>query len=159
MPKERLPPLLPPPPAVTFRDRGFDLPVPSSSSVNFPEDAIQARDVVMPPSQDLTSTAPSRHAVRVIGGPGAGFPVTENFYPETSRRNAERGVATVSVCIDTKGRVTGMPSIAQSSGSTLLDEGALRLAKAASGHYRPTTEDNQAISDCYSYRIRFELHN
>ena len=160
VPKERpLPAVLPTPPPVAFRDHRFELPVPPRDPINFPKDTFEARDAVAPASQVLPPTAPLRHAVRVMGGPGAGFPVTDDFYPEASRRNGERGVATVRVCVDSTGRLTGMPTIAQSSGSTLLDEGALKLAKAASGHYRPTTEDRLAISDCYSYRIRFELRD
>jgi TonB family protein len=160
VPKERLDPavLLPPPP-VAFRDRPFEWPVVPLTPVNFPQETSQVGDVVTAPPQNLPPTGPSKHAVRIMGGPGAGFPVTDDFYPETSRRNGEGGVSTVRVCVDTRGRLTGPPSIVQSSGSAVLDEGALRLAKAASGHYRPTTEDQQAISDCYPYRIRFELHN
>src|SRR5262249_18796783 len=114
-------------------------------------------DPMAPPSQFLPPPVPARQAIRIVGGPGAGFPVTDDFYPEAARRNGEHGAATVRVCVDSKGGLTAMPVIAQSSGTRLLDEGALRLAKAASGHYRPTTEEGHAISDCYPYRIRFEL--
>jgi hypothetical protein len=51
------------------------------------------------------------------------------------------------------------PAIAQSSGSARLDEGALKLAKAGSGHYRSTTENGTPVSYCYPLRIRFELRN
>jgi TonB family protein len=97
--------------------------------------------------------------MRVMGGPGAGFPATDDFYPAASRRSGERGVTTIRVCVDGKGQLTTTPTVAESSGSALLDQGALKLAKAGSGHYRPSTEDGQAISDCYAYRIRFELRD
>jgi hypothetical protein len=67
------------------------------------------------------------------------------------------GISTVQVCTDDKGRLTAAPMIAQSSGSSGLDEGALRLAKAGSGHYRATTEDGRAVNSCYPVRIRFDL--
>jgi hypothetical protein len=50
-----------------------------------------------------------------------------------------------------------VPALAQPSGSQRLDEAALRLARAGSGHYRPTTENGAPVNACYSYRIRFEL--
>jgi TonB family protein len=102
---------------------------------------------------------PTGVATRMGGGPGAGFPNTEDYYPAASRRIGEKGVATVAVCVDAAGRLTGEPLIAQSSGSARLDEGALRLARAGSGHYRPTTQDGRAVSACYPYRIRFELRD
>ena len=45
------------------------------------------------------------------------------------------------------------------SGSARLDAGALQLAKAGSGHYRPTLEDGKAVNSCYSFRVRFESRN
>ena len=96
---------------------------------------------------------------RVLGGPGAGFPNTDDFYPEASRRLGEKGIATVSVCVDGTGRLMGKPTIGQSSGSARLDEGALRLANAGSGHYRATTEDGRPVSACYPFRIRFQLRD
>ena len=94
---------------------------------------------------------------RVTGGPGRGFPNTEDFYPAPAIRANEQGSAAVNVCVNEGGRLTGDPTIAQSSGSPRLDAGALRLARAGSGHYQPTTEDGRAVSSCYSFRIRFTL--
>jgi TonB family protein len=98
------------------------------------------------------------HIDRVVGGPGKGFPNTDDYYPATSRRIAETGAATVQVCVDSRGRLTADPTLTRSSGSRRIDDGALNLAKAGSGHYRPTTEDGQPVNACYPYRIRFELN-
>jgi TonB family protein len=95
--------------------------------------------------------------VRVPGGPGRNFPVTEDFYPGASRRIAEAGVATVQVCVDSRGNLKGAPTLAKTSGSQRLDDAALKLARAGSGRYRPTTEDGAPVDSCYGYRIRFEL--
>jgi TonB family protein len=94
---------------------------------------------------------------RVLGGPGRGFPNTDDYYPQTSRRLAEHGAAIVRVCVDERGHLTSEPTIANSSGSANLDEGALRLARDGSGHYRSTTEDGRPVNSCYPFRIRFEL--
>jgi TonB family protein len=96
---------------------------------------------------------------RVQGGPGIGFPSTDDFYPDASIRLGEKGLVTVQVCVDGKGRLTSEPTIVQSTGSSRLEEGALRLARAGSGHYRATTEDGRPVDSCYPFRIRFELRN
>jgi TonB family protein len=92
-----------------------------------------------------------------VGGPGKGFPATADYYPDASRRLGEQGAAAVQVCVDPRGQLTSEPTIIQSSGSTRLDGSARALARAGSGHYRPTTEDGRAVSACFPFRIRFEL--
>jgi TonB family protein len=95
--------------------------------------------------------------VRVAGGPGVGFPNVDDYYPGVEVFRGHEGVTTVRVCVDARGRLTSAPTAEESSGSALLDEGALRLAKAGSGHYRPSTEDGAPVASCYPYRIRFQL--
>jgi len=55
------------------------------------------------------------------------------------------------------GRLTSDPAITHSSGNARLDAGALTLAKAGSGRYRPTIEDGHAVGSCFPFRIRFEF--
>jgi TonB family protein len=81
----------------------------------------------------------------------------DDYYPSAAKRLEEQGIATVGVCVDANGRLTSDPTTVQSSGSSRLDQGALQLAKAGSGHYRATTEDGRRVSSCYSFRVRFEL--
>ena len=66
-------------------------------------------------------------------------------------------MAVVSVCIDPNGKLSGEPSLATTSGSPRLDEGALKLAKAGSGHYKPATEDGKPVAACTKFGIRFQL--
>lgn len=120
-----------------------DQPATQPSTAQAPQDS----------SRPLTPPAISR----AWGGPGAGFPTTDEYYPAASRRLAEVGEATVGVCVDGRGRLTADPTLVATSGSRRLDAGALTLAKAGSGHYRPTTDDGQPVTACYSYRIRFKL--
>jgi TonB family protein len=96
---------------------------------------------------------------RVQGGPGIGFPSAHDFYPASAIRRGEQGIATVSACVDGTGRLTSNPTIVQSTGSSRLDEGALTLAIAGSGHYRATTENGKPVNSCYAFRIRFDLRN
>lgn len=96
---------------------------------------------------------------RVLGGPGPGFPDTEDFYPADARRMNEQGATVVNVCVDPRGKLTAAPTVAESSGIGLIDEGALELASAGSGHYRPTTENGLPVSACYAFRISFRLRD
>jgi hypothetical protein len=61
------------------------------------------------------------------------------------------------VCVGPNGKLTEDPTLAQTSGSARLDEGALKLAKAASGRYQPGTEDGQPVASCIVFKIKFEL--
>jgi hypothetical protein len=105
----------------------------------------------------LTPTTPATVVNRVLGGPGKAFPNTDDYYPPAEIRAGRQGSTTVQVCTDDKGILTAAPTIAQTSGSAGLDEGALKLAKAGSGHYRATTQDGRAVGSCYGFRIKFNL--
>jgi TonB family protein len=129
---------------------------------DFPVYVPQESSALSPAPLDRTNepgatAVPPRALDRVIGGPDRGFPNTADYYPDASRRLGEKGVASVQVCVDGRGRLTANPTIAQSSGSARIDAGALSLAKAGSGHYRATTEDGKAVPSCFAFRIRFEL--
>jgi Gram-negative bacterial TonB protein C-terminal len=107
----------------------------------------------LPPSTPAVPTL----VARVAGGPGAGFPDTADFYPSLSIHLEEQGISTVRVCVDNHGRLTSDPTTVHGSGSARLDDGALKLARAGSGHYRATTEDGQPVNSCYPIGIRFQL--
>jgi TonB family protein len=111
------------------------------------------------PSPPSTAGSPSQAVTQVLGGPGAGFPNPDDFYPALARNLEEQGIATVKVCVDARGRLTSDPATVQGTGSARLDEGALKLARAGSGHYRPTTENGQPVNSCYAFRVRFQLRN
>ena len=114
----------------------------------------------VPASLTDSQPPPPAHIVqRVSGGPGAGFPSAEDYYPDSAKRLGEQGSAVVQVCVDTKGRLTSDPKTLQGTGSDRLDEGALKLARAGSGHYRAATDDGQPVNACYPFRIRFQLRN
>jgi TonB family protein len=118
-------------------------------------------DVSDKPQEVIAQPAPPETPTHVVqqlaGGPGAGFPETADFYPSPSIRLEEEGITTVRVCVDTKGRLTSEPITVKGSGSPRLDEAAIKLARAGSGHYRATTEDGQPVNSCYPFGIRFQL--
>jgi TonB family protein len=140
-------------PSMTFKAPPNELPPPILATPDAPE--------MLPYEPPRIETGPQLPPVinREQGGPGPGFPSTNDYYPSISIFKGEQGVATVQACVDGKGRLTAEPTIIQSTGSSRLDEGAIRLAKAGSGHYRATTENGRAVSACYPFRIRFDLRN
>ena len=107
----------------------------------------------------VRSGPPGHQIQRVMGGPDRGFPNTEDFYPPAAIRQDLQGVALLRVCVDASGRLSDAPAIVQSTGFPLLDRAAAALARAGSGHYRPTTEDGQPVASCYAFRINFSLRN
>jgi TonB family protein len=133
--------------------REFDVPLE-------PDPSQDVRGYLAPPKSPEDSRSSTPHAVKQVqGGPGAGFPNPDDFYPPLARYSEEQGIATVRVCVDVHGRLTSDPTTLQGTGSRRLDEGALKLARAGSGHYRATTEDGQPVNSCYPFRIRFQLKN
>jgi protein TonB len=151
--------VLPPPPDPTFSRRVIDIPQPDDPTFDDPSDNRDTiQDVIATPEEhSLPPPGPTHLVNRILGGPGKGFPNTDDYYPFDAIRTGTTGVAGVSVCVDDKGRLTAAPTLVQSSGSASIDGGALKLAKAGSGHYRPTTEDGRPVSSCYGYRIRFDF--
>jgi protein TonB len=156
-PQERaLPPL--PPPQLTKTTIEFAPPhfPPTEGPIETVDMTAEAHRI--PSSWAETPPAYLPHEViRVQGGPGSGFPDTDDYYPSIAKRLEEQGGTTVRVCVGANGRLTSDPTIAQTSGSLRLDDGALMLAKAGSGHYRASTEDGRAVDSCYSFRVRFAL--
>lgn len=124
----------------------------------FPPDPIRAT-FTPPPPPSAPPLRPAKVIDRVLGGPGIGFPNTSDYYPLPSIRLHETGITTVRVCVDGRGRLAAAPTIARSSGIVRLDAAALQLAKAGSGHYRSTTQDGAPVTDCFPFRIRFQLED
>jgi protein TonB len=109
------------------------------------------------PSVEPVKSYAAASVTHIPGGPATDFPSTADYYPSLSRQLGETGAATVDVCVDPRGRLSGEPRIRDSSGISRLDDAALSLARAGSGHYRPSTESGQAVSGCYPFRVRFSL--
>jgi TonB family protein len=148
-------------PAPTFSNAKIDLRIPPLEIPRDPEPASddQLQHVIADGPPVLSEPSHPRAVTQVQGGPGAGFPDPDDYYPALARYKEEQGVATVKVCVDEKGRLTSDPVTVSGTGSPRLDEGALKLARAGSGHYRPSTDDGRPVSSCYPFRIRFQLKN
>lgn len=161
-PVNPVPPEKSPPPAMEMKGWTIDvqkLVVDVPPKIDVEDDATTqiVEKSPEPYSPPLPPETPAHVVQQVGGGPGAGFPETADFYPSLSIHLGEEGISTVRVCVDAKGRLTSEPTTVKGSGSARLDAGALKLARAGSGHYRATTEDGQPVNSCYSFGVRFQL--
>ena len=151
--KEEAPP---PPPPPQFERPPVEIP-PPDVTINMPVEenttAIRVTPNVVKAAP--VAAAPSRPATNI--GFGRGFPNSEDFYPDASRRLEESGTATVHVCVGPDGKLTEEPSVVKGTGSNRLDGGAVKLAKAGSGKYIPATEDGKPITKCMNFNVKFQL--
>jgi len=81
-------------------------------------------------------------------------PDTQDYYPPQSRRNNEEGRAMVHICVDERGRVA-TAAVDGSSGHALLDDAAVRLAKAY--RFKPATQDGKPVQWCTGLPVKFVL--
>jgi TonB family protein len=86
---------------------------------------------------------------------GKNFPSSEDFYPPASIRLEEEGNVGVKVCVAPNGKLAEPPTVVASSRSARLDEAAIKLAKA--GRYVAGSIDGAPTTDCFSFRVKFEL--
>jgi periplasmic protein TonB len=147
----------PPPPPPQFERPPVELP-PPDVTINVPvESETTAIRVTNTPVVHAPPPPPREVRRTAAGVGGRGFPNSDDYYPDASRRLEEQGAAEVHSCIDGSGRLTAEPSIVKTSGSARLDGGAIRLAKAASGRYTPATEDGKPVPACVNFIVKFQL--
>jgi protein TonB len=148
----------PPPPPPQLERPPVEVP-PPEVTIDLPPDAAPTAILAPTTTEHLPPPppAPPHVPVKVSAGTGKGFPNSDDYYPEASRRLNEAGSANVRACIGATGKLTGDPTIDKSSGSSRLDNGALQLAKAGSGKYKPATEDGKPVESCFVFRVTFQL--
>lgn len=146
----------PPPPPPQFERPPVELP-PVDVQINVPVEA--ETTAIRVTNTPVVKAAPVAVAAvkKTPVGFGKGFPNSEDFYPDASKRLEEQGVVTVHTCVGPDGKITEEPSVAKTSGSARLDGGALKLAKAASGKYQPATEDGKPVPACVNFNVKFQL--
>jgi periplasmic protein TonB len=150
--KEEAPP---PPPPPQFERPPVEIP-PPDVTINMPSEesttAIRVTQTVAKAAP--VAAAPSKPGTGVSFGKG--FPNSDDYYPDASRRLEEQGTVTVHVCVGPDNKLTEEPTIAKSVNAR-LDGGALKLAKAGSGKYIAATEDGKPITKCMNFNVKFQL--
>jgi periplasmic protein TonB len=81
---------------------------------------------------------------------------TDDYYPAVARRLEEQGLTVVRVCVDSAGRLDGMPRVEASSGNRRLDAAALAWAREAL-QFTPAQRDGVAVPACKGFRVNFTL--
>jgi len=139
-PKMERPPVEIPPPDVTI-----NIPVEQTTAIT----NTTTKHVEAPPPP-----AP-RAVVRT-----AAVPLTKldpaNFYPPTSIRMNETGSTLIKYCWGADGKLVGAPTVQKSSGSSRLDEAAVRLGSQE--HMKPGTVDGKPVDGCASLSVKFQLN-
>jgi TonB family protein len=147
----------PPPPPPQFERPPVEIP-PTDTVVELPTAAattaisntttqhVAAAPVVAKPTSKTPPHIDMKH-----------FPQSEDYYPAASKRLNEEGAPTVHVCVAGKGGLSAAPTIATSSGSPRLDQGALDMVKAGAKSIFPATEDGKPVDSCFDFRIKFQM--
>jgi len=145
--------LPPPPPPVDLKEKP---PV----QVIAPDINITVPVETPPPITNVTTKAapppPPPKAV-VPGTPlsRASAPDVADYYPDQARREGQEGRPMVKVCVGANGKLASA-EVATSSGFPLLDEAAIKVAKAT--RYKAATSEGKPVESCASLPVKFELH-
>ena len=145
----------PPPPPPELQRQEVEVP-PPVVNINIPA-ASQTHAITVVKKVLRTVAPPAPVRVTQLAAIQRDFPSTDDYYPDASRRLGEQGTALVHMCIGAGGRVVGDPTMAKSSGSSRLDQAAIRYAKATSGHFSPETRNGVPVTVCTNLPIRFQL--
>lgn len=146
----------PPPPPPEFEKPPVEVP-PPDVQIQMPVEAAPTTAITAVAATPHAPAPPPRPSNRIAAKLGKNFPNTEDYYPAASKRLGEEGSPTLRVCVGADNKLTEVPSIAKSSGSARLDEGAVSLAKA--GRYVAASEDGRPVPSCFEFRIVFKLTN
>jgi protein TonB len=82
-------------------------------------------------------------------------PSPQEYYPPTSIRMNEAGTAIIKLCAAADGSVAGTPSVEKSSGSSRLDEAAVKWGVHV--RMKPETSDGKPIGGCVPLKVTFVL--
>jgi periplasmic protein TonB len=132
---------VPPPVTVVAPDVIINIPVAPPPVTVVPKPVTQPKPIAVAPKP-------------IVPGKVAYAPDTADYYPAQSRRNNEEGRAMVHICVDERGRVASA-AVDGSSGHALLDDAAVRLAKAYK--FKPATQDGHPVQWCTGLPVKFVL--
>jgi periplasmic protein TonB len=148
--------LPPPPPPPEFERPPVEVP-PPDINIDVPVEAAASTAITDVTDKHLPPAPPAHVSNKTNPTTGKNFPNSADYYPAASMRLGEEGSAIVHACVAPTGKLSEDPTIAKTSGSARLDEGAIKLAKA--GHYVAGTDDGKPTSGCFNMSIKFQLKN
>jgi protein TonB len=143
---EDIPPYVPPPDVLIETSAPPPPTISTQSAIATP-----APPRVAPPQPPQPPSVPGTRAQPIART----FTVTEDDYPDASRRAGEEGVTGIRVTIGTDGRVTAC-SVVKSSGFSRLDERACQIAQRR-WRFKPATENGQPVEETVNRNYRWQL--
>jgi len=153
----------PPPPPKEVEIPPFVPPPEVSIAQDAPAPTITTQSTVAAPQPPRFTPpappAPAAPAVRPTPATprGRGNVISEDDYPDASRRAEEQGVVRVSYVIDTEGKVSSC-SVTQSSGSSRLDDATCKIIMRRF-RFNPATRDGQPVAETKTQPVRWQLRD
>jgi periplasmic protein TonB len=145
---EDIPPYVPPPDVQIETSAPPPPTISTQSTIATPEPPRVAPPQPAPPAPPAVPGTRAQPIART-------FAVTEDDYPDASRRAGEEGVTGVRVTIGTDGRVSAC-SVVRSSGFSRLDERACQIAQRR-WRFKPATENGQPVEETVNRNYRWQL--
>ena len=160
--EEAPPPDEPPPPPPKDIEIPPFVPPPEVSVQSDPAPTITVQQTQPQPEPPrFTPPAPSAPAPLAAPTPatpkGRGNSISEDDYPDASRRAEEQGVTRVSYTVDTTGKVSAC-TVTQSSGSPRLDDATCKIIMRRF-RFNPATRDGQPVSETKTQPVRWQLRD
>lgn len=147
-PKEvEIPPYVPPPEVSVIQDAPAPT-ITTQSTISSPE-----------PPRFAPPAPPAPPAVRPTPATprGRGNVISEDDYPDASRRAEEQGVVRVSYVVDTEGKVSSC-TVTQSSGSPRLDDTTCKIIMRRF-RFNPATVNGQPVPETKTQPVRWQLRD
>ncbi len=159
--KDKAPPPPPPPPPPKDIDIPPFVPPPEVSIQTESAPAMTVQPQI-PQAEPPRFVAPAPAPVAAPAAPptpatpkGRGNVISEDDYPDASRRAEEQGVTRVNYIVDSTGKVSAC-TVVQSSGSARLDDATCKII-IRRFRFNPATRDGQPVSETKSQPVRWQL--
>ena len=150
-----IPPFVPPP-EVTIENQAPPPPVIQSQSVVAPPPQpayVPPRvETIAPPTPPAPPAGVTSAAVPSRGNTGA---ITDDDFPEASKRAEEKGSTRVSYTVSTEGKATQC-TVTQSSGFPRLDEQTCRLIERRY-KFKPALRDGKPVTETKTQTITWKI--
>lgn len=146
---EDIPPYVPPP------DVQIESSAPPPPTISTQSAVPQPQPTVAPPAPPPAPPAPPAIAPTAPQAIARTFQVSEEDYPDASRRAGEEGITGVRVTVGTDGRVSAC-QVTRSSGFSRLDERACQIAQRR-WRFKPATANGQPVEATINRNYRWQL--
>ena len=140
-----IPPFVPPPEVSVAQEAAPSITVQQATPQPEPPRFTPPAPKAEAPSSPPTPATPK----------GRGNVISEDDYPDASRRAEEQGVTRVSYTIDPTGKVSAC-TVTSSSGSARLDDATCKIIMRRF-RFNPATRDGQPVAETKTQPVRWQL--